>query len=243
MKDWHYDTAEDLEQSIVERLRRFPREPDMLVYGLRSVIALAVRSWLRLYHRLEIVGSSHLPSEGSFVMVANHSSHLDALSLLAALPLRKLHRAFPAAAADYFFVSIPRVAAAAIVVNALPFTRTVRTRQSLTLCRQLLENSSNILIVFPEGTRSITGRLGEFKPGIGLLLAGTNIPVVPCYLSGAFAAWPKGKSLPRPKQLKLLIGSPRTYETVTPGKLAAQQVAAELRQAVAELGQNAKEVT
>src|SRR5712691_9167680 len=101
MKEWHYDPAQDLEQPLVERLRRFPREPDMLVYVLRSLAALTMRGWLRTYHRLEIVGRGNLPAEGSFVMVANHSSHLDALCLLSALPLKKLHRAFPAAAADY----------------------------------------------------------------------------------------------------------------------------------------------
>ena len=114
MKRWQYESAPDLDQSLVERLRHFPRQPDMLVYGLRSVAAVIIRAWLRCYHRLEIIGRDHLPAEGSFVMVANHSSHLDTLCLLAALPLAKLHRAFPAAAADYFFKactarSLPRL--------------------------------------------------------------------------------------------------------------------------------------
>lgn len=235
MQEWRYDTVQDLGQPLIERLRRFPREPDMLVYGLRSLAALAIRGWLRLYHRLEITGRDRLPKEGSFVMAANHSSHLDALSLLAALPLRKLHRAFPAAAADYFFVSVPRTAAAAIVVNALPFARKVSARQSLSLCRELLANPGNVLILFPEGTRSTTGELGEFKPGIGVLLAGSSIPAVPCYLSGAFAAWPKGKFFPRPGKLKLAIGAPRTYETMPADKAGAEQIAADLRQAVMEL--------
>jgi len=235
MNEWRYETAQDLEQPIIDRLRRFPREPDMLVYGLRSLAALAIRSWLRIYHRLEIIGRDNLPGDGSFVMVANHSSHLDALCLLAALPLRKLHRAFPAAAADYFFTSVPRVAVSAITVNALPFRRTLHIRQSLDLCRQLLANPGNILIIFPEGTRSLTSQINEFKPGIGVLLAGTKTPVVPCYLSGAFEAWPKGKVLPRPERLQLFIGAARTFEALSPGKSAAQQIADELRQAVIEL--------
>jgi 1-acyl-sn-glycerol-3-phosphate acyltransferase len=94
-------------------------------------VALIIRGWLHAYHRFEIVGLENLRDDGSFVMVANHSSHLDALCLLAAVPLRKLHRAFPAAAADYFFKSVPRVWVAAVVVNALPFARQVHVRQSL----------------------------------------------------------------------------------------------------------------
>src|SRR5262249_3540357 len=143
-------------------------------------------------------GREHLPAEGSFVLAANHASHLDTVCLLAALPLKKLHRAFPAAAQDYFFVGVPRLAAAAIVVNALPFARQTHVRQSLDLCRQLLANPGNILVLFPEGTRSTTGRVGEFRPGIGLLIAGSTVPVVPCHLGGAFEAWPKGQTLPSP---------------------------------------------
>ena len=121
METWHYDTLPDLDQTLTERLRRFPREPDMLVYGLRSAAAVTLRGWLRLYHRLTVEGRDHLPSEGSFVMVANHASHLDALCLVSALPSRKLHRAFPAAAHDYFFISLPRLALATVFINALPF--------------------------------------------------------------------------------------------------------------------------
>ena len=176
---WSYQPASDLDQSLVERLRRFPREPDLAVYAARSLAALIIRSWLRLYHRFEVIGAEHLPREGSFMMVANHTSHLDTLCILSALPLRKLHRAFPAAAQDYFFVSMPRLAVAAVVVNALPFGRKGQIRNSLELCRHLLGNPGNVLILFPEGTRTRTGELGEFKPGIGLLAAGAEIPVVP----------------------------------------------------------------
>jgi 1-acyl-sn-glycerol-3-phosphate acyltransferase len=235
MNSWHYEPAADLDQSTIERLRRFPREPDMIVYGLRSAVALVLRGWLKFYHRLKISGCENLPGDGSFVMVANHASHLDTLSLLAAIPLRKLHRAFPAAAQDYFFVGVPRLAIAAVVVNALPFGRQKHIRHSLELCGQLLANPGNILIIFPEGTRTATGQIGEFKPGIGLLVAGTNIPVVPCHLHGAFQAWPRGKFWPRPHKLRLHIGTPRTYAALAPGKESSEQISDDLRRAVCDL--------
>ena len=101
------EAALTFERKTVARLRRFPREPDQFVYGLRLLVALIIRGLLRLYHRFEIVGREHLPNDESFVLVANHSSHLDTLCLLAALPLRRLHRAFPVAAEDYFFRGLP----------------------------------------------------------------------------------------------------------------------------------------
>jgi 1-acyl-sn-glycerol-3-phosphate acyltransferase len=122
-------------------------------------------------------------------------------------------------------------------VNALPFARQVQIRQSLDLCAGLLSNPGNVLILFPEGTRSANGELNPFKPGIGLLLAARDVPVLPCYLAGAFRAWPRNRLMPRPAKLTLVIGSPRSYERMPAGKESACAVAAELRAAVEELKQ------
>jgi len=238
MQPWHYDSSPDLQDPLLERLGRFPREPDMLVFGLRWLAASVLRGWLRLYHRLTIVGREHLPAAGSFVMVANHASHLDALCMLAALPLARVHRTFPAAAKDYFFVSAPRLLLAAIAINAMPFDRRTSPRQSLGLCRRVLDKPGNALILFPEGTRSVTGELGEFKPGIGLLLAGTSYPVVPCYLEGAHEACPKGCWFPRPRLIRLRIGAARTYTDLGPGRDAATSIAQDLREAVQSLARS-----
>ena len=235
MKRWRYDSANDVERTPLERLRQFPREPDMLVYGLRSLGALIIRALLRVYHRFEIIGHENLRTNRSLVIVANHCSHLDTLCLLAALPLRKLHRAFPAAAADYFFQSVPRLWAAAVLVNALPFARQARVRQSLTLCQEVLASAGTILIIFPEGTRSTTGEVGEFKSGIGALVAGQDVAVVPCYIDGTFHAWPKGRRMPRPRKVRLIVGAPRNYRTRPADKLDICAIAAQLRDAVNEL--------
>jgi 1-acyl-sn-glycerol-3-phosphate acyltransferase len=235
MKRWRYDSARDVDRTPLDRLRQFPREPDMLVYGLRSLIALIIRGLLRVYNRFEIVGHENLRTNRSLVIVANHCSHLDTLCLLAALPLRKLHRAFPAAASDYFFQSIHRVWAAAVLVNALPFARQAGVRQSLSLCQQLLANPGTILIIFPEGTRSTTGEVGEFKSGIGALVAGKDVAVVPCFVDGSFRAWPKGRRIPWPTKVRLVVGAPRNYGARSADKIDICAVACELRDAVNEL--------
>lgn len=229
---WTYETAPDLGEPLVERLKRFPREPDMLIYGVRWLVALLIRVYLKIWHRLEIRGAEHLPADDSFVLVANHASHLDTLALLAALPFSRLHNAFPAAAADTFFVSVPRIALAAIVVNALPFHRKARQRRSLDLCRALLGNPANVLILFPEGTRSATGEIGAFRPGVGLLLAGSGVRVVPCRIEGTHEAWPKCAWLPRPRKVRLTIGAPREYAGRPRSRESAERIAAELREAV-----------
>ena len=100
MEEWTYETAPDIDKSLMEKLRGFPREPDLLVYCFRSITMLAIRFWLKVYHRFEIIGKENIPTKESFVLVANHASHLDTLMILSLLPLKVLHRTFPAAAAD-----------------------------------------------------------------------------------------------------------------------------------------------
>lgn len=236
MTEWEYHPAPDIDESMAEHLRNFPRQPHMLDYALRSIAALVLRGWMRLYHRLCIDGHENLPESGSFILVCNHTSHLDTLSILCAIPLTKINRAFPAAAADYFFSSVPRSAVSAILINALPFDRQVKGAESLTVCSELLANEGNILIIFPEGTRTTTGDMGRFRSGIGRLVVGTDLPVVPCHLDGGLRAWPKGKLWPRPFRLHLRIGRPRTYVNLEKTSESVFKICSDLERRVAELG-------
>ena len=104
------------------------------------------------------------PADESFVLVANHASHLDTLCLLAALPLRRLHRAYPAAAADYFFVNVARRALAVLVVNALPFHRVHSKAQG----DIYLEGYSDH---FPVCVTLVTGPASALEPGSARALA------------------------------------------------------------------------
>ncbi len=236
MEDWTYETAPDLDQNLVDRLKGFPRQPQMSIYFARCSAALTLRTWLRVYHRYKVEGRENLPpATESFVLIANHASHLDALCLLSSLPIPRLHKAFPAAAADYFFSSVPRSLFSATVINALPFERQAKGGQSLNICRELLANPGNVLIIFPEGTRSLDGTLNRFRSGVARLVVGTNVPVVPAWLDGAAAAWPKGAAMPRPRLLKLRIGAPRYYEDYEDNRESVREIVTDLQEAVEDL--------
>ncbi len=92
-----------------------------------------------------------------------------------------------------------------------------------------------MLILFPEGTRSRTGAMARFRPGIGALVAGHRIPVVPCFLAGAHAAWPPDRRLPRPGRLHLAIGPALRFAATPSGRAGAIAVAEACEAAVHEL--------
>jgi 1-acyl-sn-glycerol-3-phosphate acyltransferase len=88
------------------------------------------------------------------------------------------------------------------------------------------------LIIFPEGTRSTTGEINRFRSGIGRVLTGTSIPAVPCHLEGASAAWPKGTKIPRPKKVRVIIGGPRSYESMPATREGVRDICRDLEGAV-----------
>src|SRR5205085_4360960 len=81
------------------------------------------------------------------------------------------------------------------------------------LRRRLVEEDC-VYILFPEGTRTRTGEMGSFKAGIGRLLAGTSVPLLPAYIQGAWAAFPPDRTLPRLKKISVRIGEPLVFETL-----------------------------
>jgi 1-acyl-sn-glycerol-3-phosphate acyltransferase len=235
MTTWQYHPAPDVGISWLQRLRGFPRSPDMTAWGLRSFSSILVRSYLRFYHRLKVEGAQHLRQQESFAFVANHASNLDALCLMAALPWSHVHRAFPAAAADYWYQSVIGTVVAGGMLNAVAMQRKGNPRRSLESCRKVLAEPGNVLILFPEGRRSPDGQLLPFKPGIGFLLAGTNYLVVPAYLAGTERALPRGRLFPVPHPIKITVGAPCRFNQVPADREGYELVARELEAAIRKL--------
>jgi 1-acyl-sn-glycerol-3-phosphate acyltransferase len=146
---------------------------------------------------VEVHGLEHLevvPDDGAFIVVANHSSHFDAPLVFGALPRRLSGRMSTAAAADYFFRHWYTAGPTALFFNAFPVDRQSGTRNRKGLAGQLLGDGVPLLI-FPEGTRSKTGGMSQFVPGAAGLAIKHEVPIIPVALVGAYAAWPKGKTM------------------------------------------------
>ena len=148
--------------------------------------------------------------EEPFIVIANHSSHLDASLVLGALPRRLSKHVATGAAADYFFDKKLMGVTTSLFFNAYPVDRSGnRTHKGLT--GRLLDAGIPLLI-FPEGTRSRTGAMGQFKPGVAGLSISRGVPCIPMALVGAFAAWPYYRSVPPTNHphIHVVIGHPLT---------------------------------
>jgi 1-acyl-sn-glycerol-3-phosphate acyltransferase len=235
MDDWQYKPAADHGLPLADQLKSIRREPGLIGNTANLLWVSGLRWYLRLYHRLQVEGRENLPTAPPFVLCANHASHLDALILASALPRRLSGCVFPIAAGDVFFETPARSAFAALCINALPMWRKNCGPHALRDLRNRLVDEPCGYILFPEGARSRDGRMLPFKPGLGMILAGLRVPVVPCYLEGAFEALRPETRWPRPLRITLRIGNPLDPSGVRNRRDGWEEIVTALRAAIDHL--------
>jgi long-chain acyl-CoA synthetase len=149
-------------------------------------------------------GHSHIPVHTNFIVAANHASHLD--MGLVKMALGEVGKDMVAlAAADYFFDNKYKRAYMDNFTNLVPIERSGSLRKSLRHARSFLDRGYTALI-FPEGTRSLTGNIAEFKPIIGYLSLSSRVGILPVYIYGTYEALPKGSSILKSRNVGTRIG-------------------------------------
>ncbi len=160
----------------------------------------------RHYLDLRVAGSEHVPRRGPFIVVSNHTSHVDTGVLLAALQSRAV-QIHPTAAGDYWFRNPLTGWLMQAMLAAVPFDRQCRRiPQALALPAEILRNG-HALIFYPEGSRSQDGQLRTFKSTVGLLALAAAAPILPAYISGSHKALPKGKTVLRSYPVGIHFGA------------------------------------
>ena len=167
----------------------------------RAVVNSAVTPQVEVHRRVKSI-------RGPFVLVANHTSHVDGPLLAMSLPWTQARYLCTGAAADYWFDHWHRRIFVRTMLNAFPIDRGGSRKHSGT-SRRLLRSGVPIL-VFPEGSRQKTGRMSDFKPGAAALAIGVGVPVVPAAIVGGYEAMPKGRYWPRPGRppVRVVFGEP-----------------------------------
>lgn len=170
-----------------------------------------VRGICRFYLDLECEGRHHVPERGPFIVVCNHTSHVDTAAILAALG-ELAPRIHPAAATDYWFRYPWLGELLNLSIGAIPFDRRDRNvTRALAAPAEVLRQGHSV-IFYPEGGRSPTGELRPFASSVGLLALATAAPIVPVHLRGAYGSLPKGEAVPKKRSLEMTFGPPRPVE-------------------------------
>lgn len=202
--------SDEAASDIAEEGQHEIHVPDVVANVGRSLLSFGQRMLYGGVFDLKISGKSFIPQNRNFLVVANHTSHLD-MGLVKVVLGDQGERLTALAARDYFFSTPLRRAYFENFTNLIPMDRHGSLRESLRLAGEALHQGYNLLI-FPEGTRSPDGELLEFKPTLGYLALTYGVDVLPMYLDGTHDALPKGSMFPKAKELKVRIGPPLMYQ-------------------------------
>lgn len=161
---------------------------------------------------VRVSGRKKLPVEGPAIIVANHNSHLDVLTLFTLFPLSTLVNVQPVAAADYFLRNKVIGWFALKVIGIIPVYRGAHQANPLQACVDALA-AKKIVIIFPEGTRGEPGTFSEIKSGIWHLSQQCpKVPIIPVYMHGLDRSMGKGQKIPVPFFIDIFIDEPLFYD-------------------------------
>ncbi len=164
-------------------------------------IQVVLRAFFALWLKYRARGAENVPRDGGGLVIANHQSFLD--PLLVAAPFE---RPISYVARDTLF-PVPIIGWILRKTYVMPINRSAASTASIHRSVQRVEHGF-LVGIFPEGTRTRDGSVGEFKPGFVSLIRRSRAAVYPVGIAGAFEAYPKGVLFPRRQQVCVVYGEP-----------------------------------
>ncbi|MAX81701.1 MAG: 1-acyl-sn-glycerol-3-phosphate acyltransferase [Crocinitomicaceae bacterium] len=195
---------------------------------LQLTYSIVIRWILKLFVGIKFERADFLSHEQQFILVANHNSHLDTMSLMAALPRNIIHKVKPVAAKDHFGKTKWQEKLSNYFINTLLIQRKRDKEHPENdpihqMVKALDEGYS--LILFPEGTRGEPEKEQPLKPGVAMVLAQRpTVKYVPAYLSGMGNAMPKGDNIIVPINASITFGTPKLISHQSDTKSILHQI-------------------
>ena len=180
-------------------LRDLPAESDaslnwlLRTRPLMGPATFVISRFVRLaLGRMQVSGLEHLPATGPFLICPNHQSYIDPICMCAVVPYRTFVNQFYVGAVEYFESTVTRWIARAInLVPVDPDSNLVPAMQAGAFGLR----HGKILVLFPEGERSIDGTVKRFKKGAPILARHLGVPIVPVALHGIHEIWPRNRAI------------------------------------------------
>lgn len=161
----------------------------------------------------KVRGIENVPREGNFILVANHQSHLDHIATAYICVPRRFHMI---GQVDRYNTGLVRVFRDLIyfIAGVIPLDRKSEESKKKAIEEAIkILKMGDILIIYPEGTRSRTGQIQEGRSGAAKIFLKTGIPILPVGIKNAFELLPPGKKVPKVKRsIEVNIGKPLYFE-------------------------------
>ncbi|MCR5438856.1 MAG: 1-acyl-sn-glycerol-3-phosphate acyltransferase [Selenomonas sp.] len=169
-----------------------------MLYGLLQIIFGLL---FKIFFRAEIIGRENMPKEGAVILAANHMSNWDPpfVATFLSRPVSYM--------AKIELFKNPIFGRAITACHAFPVKRGAADRGAIKVAMQVLKQG-RCLGLFPEGTRSRTGKMRKAEAGVGLIASMTGAPVVPAAIIGTDRIFANGGYFPK---LKVIYGEPMKF--------------------------------
>jgi long-chain acyl-CoA synthetase len=184
---WETILATPTDPALVHDLRRPRRIRALCAPVAITLLGVALRTLVRF----RTTGRHHLPPSGPFLLCPNHQSFLDGLFLAAALPVRTVRQLFVVGDAALFDTPVMRPLARAINVVPVDADANLVTAMRAGAAGLRLRK---VLLLFPEGERTIDGELKRFRKGAAILASHVGAPIVPVAIDGLYELWPRSRA-------------------------------------------------
>jgi len=196
-----------------EVLEKIGLEPGLINKFLTWLVIKALFMVFKLFFALKIKGRKFIPVKGPYIFCCNHASYLDAFIVLASMPFKVELKLYFIGAREIFHHASVRWAIK--LARLIPIDPTSELLSAMEVSGYLLRQGK-ILCIFPEGQRSIDGKIGEFKKGVGILAEELKVPLVPVAIKGSYKAWGRAVKFPRPHPVEISFGKALDYKEFTP---------------------------
>lgn len=174
----------------------------MIAYVVLRLIYLAAR----LLFRMEVKGREVLAKlEPPYLISPNHQSYVDPFLVCSTFPRSVLQNIFHVGASMYFSNAV--MGQLGRLINVVPIDPDLQLMRAMRVGAAGLR-AGKILNIYPEGQRSLDGKLNEFKKGAAILASELNLPIVPVALDGAFRIWPRKSWRIRLAKVRMTFGEP-----------------------------------